>query len=87
MNIHIHGDTHKTYFSSVKSFKKLLLNRQRIEPLMRSNQSGFRPSKNTLTQIMDLQRVLEGAKDKNLQAVISSFDFREAFDSQNQHQE
>ena len=46
MNTHIHGDTHKTYFSSVKSFNKLLLNRQRFEPLMRSNQSGFRPSKN-----------------------------------------
>ena len=65
----------------------MLLNRQPIEPLLTGNQNDFRPSKYTLTQIMDLQRILEGAKDKNLQAVISSFDFHKAFDSQNQHQE
>ena len=40
-----------------------------------------------LTEILSLRRVIEGVKEKNLEAVISFFDFPKASHCQNQHQE
>ena len=59
----------------------LLRIRPHIEPLLRTNQNGFRPARSTLSQILAIRRLIEGIKDQNLEAVITSVDFSKAFDS------
>ena len=63
----------------------MLLNRIRpaIDPLLRGNQSGFRPGRSTTTQVLALRRILEGVKKKQLPAVMVFIDFCKAFDSIN----
>ena len=61
----------------------MVLNRlkPRIENLPRDNQNGFRPGRSTTSHILALRRIFEGAKAKNLTAVMLFIDFKKAFDS------
>ena len=66
-----------------KTVNRLILNR--IQPALdkhlRNNQNGFRPGRSTTAQILALRRIIEGVKEKNLEATIIFIDFRKAFDS------
>ena len=66
-----------------KIVNKMLLNRIRpkIDPLLRGNQSGFRPGRSTIAQILALRRIIEEVKKNNLSAVMVFIDFCKAFDS------
>lgn len=66
-----------------KLYNKMLLLRIRpaLDPLLRQNQNGFRPGRNTVSQILALRRLVEEIKRCNLEAVITFIDFSKAFDS------
>ena len=66
-----------------KIVNKMLLNRIRpkLDPLLRGNQSGFRPGRSTIAQILALRRIIEEVKKCNLPAVMVFIDFCKAFDS------
>ena len=66
---------------SAKVYNKLLLHRPHVEPLLRINQNGFRPNRDTVSQILTIRRLIEGIKEKNLPAVLTFVDFRKALDS------
>ena len=57
----------------------------RIEPkidnVLRKNQNGFRRNRSTTTQILNIRRILEGVRAKNLQVTLLFVDFTKAFDS------
>ena len=67
----------------MKLINRMILNRMRpvIDPLLRGNQSGFRPGRSTVTQVLALRRVIEEIKKNNLPAVMVFIDFCKAFDS------
>ena len=58
-------------------------NKPSLEKILRINQNGFRPGQSTTSHIdiLALRRILEGAKAKNLLAVLTFIDFKKAFDS------
>ena len=66
-----------------KTMNRMILNRIKpeIEKLLRNNQNGFRPGRSTTNHILALRRILEGAKAKNLPAILTFIDFKKAFDS------
>ena len=66
-----------------KLINRMILNRIQpaIDPLLRGNQSGFRPGRSTTSQVLALRRIIEGVKRKNLPAVMVFVDFCKAFDS------
>jgi len=66
-----------------KLINRMILNRIRpaIDPLLRGNQSGFRPGRSTTSQVLALRRIIEGVRWKNLPAVMVFVDFCKAFDS------
>lgn len=66
-----------------KTLNRMILNRIKpcIENVLRDNQNGFRPGRSTTSHILALRRILEGAKAKNLTAVMLFIDFKKAFDS------
>ena len=68
-----------------KLVNKMIVNRFRtkIDPLLRGNQSGFRPGRSTTTQVLALRRIIEGVKKKHLPEVMIFIDFCKAFDSIN----
>lgn len=68
---------------AAKIYNKLLLNRIRphVDPILRKNQNGFRSGRSTLTQILALRRILEEARNFNLEAILVFVDFKKAFDS------
>ena len=51
------------------------------EKILRDNQNGFRASRSTTSHILALRRLLEGAKYRNIPAVLLVIDFKKAFDS------
>ena len=61
----------------------MILNRIQpiMEVLLRDNQNGFRAGRSTTSHILTLRRLLEGAKSRNLPAVLLFIDFKKAFDS------
>ena len=61
----------------------MILNRIRphLDPLLRTNQNGFRQNRSTVSQILTLRRLIEGIKSKNLPAILTFVDFKKAFDS------
>ena len=61
----------------------MFLNRIRpvLDPLLRTNQTGFRGRRTTVQQVLALKRLIEGIKRKHLVAVITFIDFRKALDS------
>jgi hypothetical protein len=66
-----------------KIYNRLILNRIRsiIDPLLRTNQNGFRPNRTTVAQILAVRRIIEGVKSNNLEAILTFIDFKKAFDS------
>ena len=66
-----------------KVVNKLILNRiqSQLNPLLRINQNGFRPKRNTAAHILALRRIIEEAKRNNVPATIVFVDFSKAFDS------
>ena len=67
----------------MKLINRMILNRMRpsIDPLLRGNQSGLRPGRSTVTQVLALRRIIEEISRKNLPAVMAFIDFCKAFDS------
>ena len=61
----------------------MILNRiqPEAEKKLRDNQNGFRKGRSTTSHILTLRRILEGARAKNLSAVMVFIDFKKAFDS------
>ena len=68
---------------AAKIYDKLLLERIRshLDPLPRINQSDFRPGSSTVAQTVTLRRLTEGVKAKQLQATITSVNFKKGFNS------
>jgi hypothetical protein len=66
-----------------KIYNRLILNRIRsiIDPLLRTNQNGFRSNRTTVAQILAVRRIIEGVKSNNLEAILTFIDFKKAFDS------
>ena len=66
-----------------KVVNKLILNRiqPQLDPLLRNNQNGFRPKRNTTAHILALRRIIEEAKRNNVPATIVFVNFSKAFDS------
>ncbi len=66
-----------------KTLNRMILNRIKpaLERILRINQNGFREGRSTTSHILGLRRILEGARDKNLTAVMLFVDFKKAFDS------
>ena len=66
-----------------KTLNRMILNRIRpaMENVLRINQNGFREGRSTTSHILCLRRILEGARDKNLSALLLFIDFKKAFDS------
>ena len=66
-----------------KTLNRMILNRIRpaIEKVLRINQNGFREGRSTTSHILCLRRILEGARDRNLSALLLFIDFKKAFDS------
>ena len=52
-------------------------------PLLRNNQTGFRPGRSTPTHILALRRLIEGITSHNMMTIITFVDFRKAFNSIN----
>ena len=66
-----------------KTYNRMILNRIRphLDCHLRTNQNGFRRGKITTSQILALRRLIEGVKDKNLEAILRFIDFKKAFDT------
>ena len=70
---------------AAKVYNKILLARIRehVDPILRSNQAGFRPSRSCAQQVHILRRVMEAFQSYELQLIITFIDFKKAFDSIN----
>ena len=68
-----------------KTYNRMILNRIRphLDCHLRKNQNGFRSGRTTTSQILALRRLIEGVKDKNLEAILIFIDFKKAFDTIN----
>jgi len=66
-----------------KLYNRMILSRIRkvLEPKLRTNQNGFRPSRTTVAQILALRRIIEEYRKNNLPTVLTFIDFRKAIDS------
>ena len=69
----------------MKIINRMILNRLRpvIDPLLRGNQSGFRPGRSTVAPVLALRRIIEETAKNNLSAGMLFIDFKKAFDSIN----
>ena len=54
---------------------------KKSENRFRKNQNGFRRNRSTASQILNIRRILEGVRAKNLQATLIFVNFTKAFDS------
>ena len=68
---------------AAKLYNRVLLTRLQpvLDPFLRREQNGFRPSRGTVTQILALRRILEEARIHQSTVVCVFVDFRKAFDS------
>ena len=68
---------------AAKIYNALLRNciEPKIDNILRKNQNDFRRTRSTTSQILTIRRILEGVREKNLQATILFVDFTKAFDS------
>ena len=60
-----------------KTYNRMILNRIRphLDCHLRKNQNGLRSGRTTTSQIIGLRRLIEGVKDKNLEAILIFIDF------------
>ena len=72
----------------LKTYNRETLSRIRpeIDCKLRINQNGFRKGRTTISQILALRRIIEGAKELNLKAIIIFIDFSKSFDTINHDQ-
>ena len=72
---------------AAKVYNKILLNRIRVhvDPILRSNQAGFRTGRSCTQQIHILRRIMEGFQDRQLPLTVTFIDFKKAFDSINRN--
>ena len=70
---------------AAKIYNLMLLNRIRpeIDPILRTNQNGFRTNRSTTGQILTIRPILEGVKSKNMPLTLLFIDFSKAFDTIN----
>ena len=54
-----------------------------VDPILRINQAGFRPSRSYSQQIHTLRKIIEGFGNFQLQLTGTVIDFKKAFDSIN----
>ena len=68
---------------AAKIYNALLRNRiePKIDNILRKNQNGFRRNRSTTSQILTIRRILEGVREKIIQATLLFVDFTKAFDS------
>ncbi|XP_078617621.1 uncharacterized protein LOC144885572 [Branchiostoma floridae x Branchiostoma japonicum] len=68
---------------AAKVYNKILLMRIRghIDPILRSNQAGFRRGRSCAQQTHILRRIMEAYQTHQLPLVITFIDFKKAFDS------
>ena len=66
-----------------KILNKMIHNRVKhhIEPILRNNQNGARSGRSTAGLVLTIRRILEGIKERNLNAVMVFVDFKKAYDS------
>ena len=66
-----------------KVYNKMILNQIKsgIGHHLRINQNGFRSDRSTTSHILAIRRLMEGAKKKSLQTVMTFIDFMKAFDT------
>ena len=67
---------------AAKIYNALLRNliQSKIDNILRKNQNGFWRNRSTTSQILTINRILEGVQAKNLQPTILFVDFNKAFD-------
>ena len=67
----------------LKTCNRIILNRIRpeIDCKLRINQNGSRKGRTTISQILALRRIIEGAKEFNCKAIITFIDFSKVFDT------
>ena len=68
---------------ATKVYNKILFNRIRdhVDPILRSNQAGFRLGRSCAQQIHILRRIFEGFQDYQLPLIVTFIDFKKTFDS------
>ena len=68
---------------AAKIYNALLRNRiePKIDNILRKNQNGFQRNRSMIPQILNIRRILEGVRTKNLQATLIFVNFTKAFDS------
>ena len=66
-----------------KHYNRMILNRIRphLDCHLRINQNGFRSGRTITSQILALRRLIEGVKDKKLEAILIFINFKKAFDT------
>ncbi|KAI8509483.1 hypothetical protein Bbelb_133310 [Branchiostoma belcheri] len=67
---------------AAKVYNKILLMRikEHVDPILRKNQAGFRPSRSCAQQIHILCRIMEGFLSYQLPLTVTFIDFKKAFD-------
>ena len=67
---------------TVKVYNKILFNRIRdhVDPILRSNQAGFRSGRCCAQQINILRRIMESFQDYQLPLTVTFIDLKKAFD-------
>ena len=58
-------------------------NQNHADPILRSNQAGFRSGRSCAQQIQILRRIMEGFQDYQLPLTVTFIDFKKVFDSIN----
>ena len=68
---------------AAKIYNAILRNRiePKIDNILRKNQNGFRRNRSMASQILNIRRILESVRAKNLQAILIFVEFTKAFDS------
>ena len=66
-----------------KIYNRMILNRIRphLDCHLRKNQNCFRSNRTITSKILSLRRLIEGVKDKNLEAILIFIDFKKSFDT------
>ena len=84
-DLSLHSNYCGISFSSVvaKTYNRMIMNRIRhhLYGHLRKNQNGFRSSRQITSKILARIRLLEGVKDKNLEAILIFIDFKKAFET------